>query len=738
MNLVQIQSRVQELPNSAQTMQYLNAAMNGQVTTVPPYIAAAELKRRETEGMMDKLAQGAAQASASTVKDQLQQKMGIMALMGRQQPPQPPRIPQPAPPEQQPEAGGIDSLPVNEDMFGMADGGIVGYSGGGDVQRFQTGGMGMGMGMGMERQPPISLQELTRLYQQDPKRAREAALRAGPAGARMLEQVGRFARVANPVLLALEGGAAVSGVAANFMEGMTPEQRRDFYGNPMLGAMGGDAGLAAAILNAPNMKPPESSSGSQIGKPPEAAAQVPPALRAQYLREVEEMGSGKRMQFSPEIKQALPEIRQALAADTAADQKASLQREQDMAKQRTAALGISSASPAAAQKSVGTPSVLNAPSAVEVTGTPPPRPAPGAAAAAGNRPPAAAGNRPPTAAAARPPTDGGINLADLAPGASPTAQADALEMSPSYQRMLKLANAANPYGGPQETQQQYIDRRNQGILSQIPGGKKPYETSEARLKEIEARRAKEDTDYAESNKGRQLDNLLTFISGMGRGSFGNAGVQGIEAVQKVERSQREEDLRRKDLRDQQSMKLMEIRTLNDQAQYAEATGNITEFDRLKREIKKLENEYTFKQAELDKELTTIGATARSKDSDVAANKEKLKEESRQKQLERDKDIQVERIRVAGQASARASGADDKTVKMAEDAFTRDPEAQAIKKRLESSVNPAKRQTDLDRLREIQAAKYRQFGITLEGAPSTAPAAGGNTRMRFDAQGNPIK
>lgn len=130
MNIVQIQNRVQGMPNTPQTMQYLNAAMNGQVATLPPYIAAAELKRRETEGMMDQLAKGAAQGPQPTVKDQLEQKAGIMALMGQQAPAQRPQIPQPEPRQPQPQAeGGIDQLPVKDSMFGMAGGGIVAFNG---------------------------------------------------------------------------------------------------------------------------------------------------------------------------------------------------------------------------------------------------------------------------------------------------------------------------------------------------------------------------------------------------------------------------------------------------------------------------------------------------------------------------------------------------------------------------------------------------------------------------------
>lgn len=45
------------------------------------------------------------------------------------------------------------------------------------------------------------------------------------------------------------GGAAATGLAGGQMAAMTPEQRRALYENEMLGAMGGDAALAAAIMN---------------------------------------------------------------------------------------------------------------------------------------------------------------------------------------------------------------------------------------------------------------------------------------------------------------------------------------------------------------------------------------------------------------------------------------------------------------------------------------------------------
>tara|TARA_R110000868_G_scaffold92333_6_gene256079 strand:+ start:1515 stop:2360 length:846 start_codon:yes stop_codon:yes gene_type:complete len=45
------------------------------------------------------------------------------------------------------------------------------------------------------------------------------------------------------------GGAAATGMAGNQMANMTPEQRKAYYDSTMMGAMSGDAGLAAAIMN---------------------------------------------------------------------------------------------------------------------------------------------------------------------------------------------------------------------------------------------------------------------------------------------------------------------------------------------------------------------------------------------------------------------------------------------------------------------------------------------------------
>lgn len=579
MNIVQIQSRVQELPNSAQTMQYLNAAMNGQVTTVPPYIAAAELKRRETEGMMDQLAKGAAQAQQTTVKDQLQQKMGVMALLGQQQPPQPPQIPQPAPPEQQPQAGGIDSLPVKEDMFGMAGGGIVAFDEGGNVGQYET-----------------PYDRMNRL-----NREKAAQRDTAPGGQPDRE----------------------------------PGESLDAY-RQRLRAFG------------------------------EAYAQQRNERRRAYEQSEAAQQRGIAERGSPLLPRATP-VAASMADGLGAKERLS---PGDMALRQQ---------PANAQ---------------------PPAPPPG------QRLP---GQRP-----LAPQNAGSAEAPQAAQGIK--SLRDQTEADPAYKRMMQGVTATNPYGGPQEAQGDYIKRMTEGIRSQMPGGQMPFETSEARLKDIEARRAKEDAEYAESNKGRQLDNLLTMISGMGRGSFGNAGVQGIQAVQGVERSQREADLKRKDMRDQQSMKLMEIRTLNEQAQMALAQGNVQAYEKLTQEAKKLKAEFDKDQAMLAKGAAQVTAGAREKDLESS---DKAKDRASRERA----------ARMAQSARGEAGGGKQQLAELkALQTSLKDQLAAALK-----GYDPASRAAAAEARRslaQVNAAIAKMAGLDTM---STAPGAGspGGTSLKYN-------
>lgn len=143
MNLIQIQDRLKSLPNDPRVMQMLTAYANGQNPQVPPYLALGELNRRKVlmeRAQMEK----AGQPPQGTVKDQVEQQAGVMALQqGRQQQamqrmaqqggiagPVPQNIPQP---EAQAEpdamaAGGLASL-----RPGYRSGGIIAFQKAGSV-----------------------------------------------------------------------------------------------------------------------------------------------------------------------------------------------------------------------------------------------------------------------------------------------------------------------------------------------------------------------------------------------------------------------------------------------------------------------------------------------------------------------------------------------------------------------------------------------------------------------------
>lgn len=141
MNLVQINERLKDLP-----MQVVQQYANGMNPEVPPYLALGELQRREIAQKQMATAQGGMSGPQPSIKEQVEQRAGLMAAQGLQQQQMmqqmsQPRGPMPAPagipqPEAQPEMmarGGLAAVPVRREMFDYADGGIVAFAGGGDV-----------------------------------------------------------------------------------------------------------------------------------------------------------------------------------------------------------------------------------------------------------------------------------------------------------------------------------------------------------------------------------------------------------------------------------------------------------------------------------------------------------------------------------------------------------------------------------------------------------------------------
>ena len=84
MNLIQIQDKLKSLPNDPRVIQLLTGYANGQNPQVPPYLALGELNRRKVEAERAQMEQ-AGQPPGGTVKDQIQQQAGVMALQQGQQ-----------------------------------------------------------------------------------------------------------------------------------------------------------------------------------------------------------------------------------------------------------------------------------------------------------------------------------------------------------------------------------------------------------------------------------------------------------------------------------------------------------------------------------------------------------------------------------------------------------------------------------------------------------------------------
>jgi hypothetical protein len=130
MNLVQIQERLKDLP-----MQAVMSYANGQNPQVPPYLALGELNRRK------QMEQKAAQPPTGTVKDNIEQQVGLMQLQklrqgqmsqqmgqqGMQAPTIPEGTPEPAAqPEEEMPSGVVADLPIREMNFGS--GGIIAFA----------------------------------------------------------------------------------------------------------------------------------------------------------------------------------------------------------------------------------------------------------------------------------------------------------------------------------------------------------------------------------------------------------------------------------------------------------------------------------------------------------------------------------------------------------------------------------------------------------------------------------
>lgn len=141
MNLYKIQERLKEMP-----METIISYVNGVNPEVPPYLALAELNRREKsqqevaeepeESVKERLESKALDSAVKemTASQARQQQAGQQMQQEMSEPTEqiPPGVPQPEAPEGTPTyaSGGITRLPV-KDMFNFNGGGIVAFANGG-------------------------------------------------------------------------------------------------------------------------------------------------------------------------------------------------------------------------------------------------------------------------------------------------------------------------------------------------------------------------------------------------------------------------------------------------------------------------------------------------------------------------------------------------------------------------------------------------------------------------------
>jgi hypothetical protein len=155
MNLIQIQEHLKDLPDHV-----IKSYANGQNPEVPPYMALGELERRSRSE------QRGAEPPTQSVKEKLEAKVGAPQGMPQGMPPGAPQgiaqLPAAQMPQSMPQgapvmaaAGGLMDLPVPDDMFNYAPGGIVAFGGGGEADEEIAGEAEARANMDQSQGPPL-------------------------------------------------------------------------------------------------------------------------------------------------------------------------------------------------------------------------------------------------------------------------------------------------------------------------------------------------------------------------------------------------------------------------------------------------------------------------------------------------------------------------------------------------------------------------------------------------------
>lgn len=177
-----------------------------------------------------------------------------------------------------------------------------------------------------------------------------------------------------------------------------------------------------------------------------------------------------------------------------------------------------------------------------------------------------------------------------APGVTGAPANVAREAADPFQALLMKTLTNAPKSDVPATMADYLKQQREGLAAQGITSL-PFAGQRDRIAEIEARRAKEDAAREEQLKQRPLDELVNFLTSAKGGRASQALGTGAQAAQAMQAENRAQDVAYQKMRDEQSMKMLEIKSLNDRAELELAKGNVDGYQRLKAEAAKREQEW---------------------------------------------------------------------------------------------------------------------------------------------------
>lgn len=230
--------------------------------------------------------------------------------------------------------------------------------------------------------------------------------------------------------------------------------------------------------------------------------------------------------------------------------------------------------------------------------------------------------RPTQTGATQGPVTGGPRTGGQVTQGAPSSGGAPREATDPFQALLMKTLTNAPKSDVPATMSDYLKQQREGLAAQGITSL-PFAEQRNRISEIESRRAKEDAAREEQLKQRPLDELVSFLTSAKGGRASQALRTGTEGASALQAENRAQDIAHQKMRDEQSMKMLEIKSLNDRAELELAKGNIDGYQRLKAEAAKREQEWqqhVISGAASGFQTMEQARTRRQNASDAAANR----------------------------------------------------------------------------------------------------------------------